>query len=205
MIDLNILPVDNKTIGLSISGGADSAVLAYLLMLNVKQPLHFFIYASKQKNNKTVINSISVINKCQELTQRKDVHIHIRYAATQERNEFFDYLIESVDNGTVDIMYTGTTSTPPLSVLTTFNDILPQEFLDRRDPVKVKPNWTHSNKMYHPLINLDKKDIATLYKDLNLLEELYPITGSCESTELVVGHCKVCWWCQERIWAFGTT
>jgi 7-cyano-7-deazaguanine synthase in queuosine biosynthesis len=195
----------NKKIGLSISGGADSAILAYLLMKCRQEPLHFFIYISKAKNNKTLTNAIAVIDKCRELTNKQDVHIHVRYAPIQQRDQFFQFLLESVDNKIVDIVYTGTTSTPPANIIELFNDKQSLEFLDRRDPNKKKKNWSDANKLYHPLINMDKKNIASLYKSLNLMDTLYPVTVSCEDPTLITEHCGKCWWCQERIWAFGKT
>ena len=53
-----------------------------------------------------------------------------------------------------------------------------------------------------------------MYKEANLLDELYPITRSCEYDPTSnyfkniknpgIGHCGKCWWCEERKWAFGT-
>jgi 7-cyano-7-deazaguanine synthase in queuosine biosynthesis len=42
-----------------------------------------------------------------------------------------------------------------------------------------------------------------IYKILNLETELFPITRSCENDDHIESHCGKCWWCQERIWAFG--
>ena len=40
-----------------------------------------------------------------------------------------------------------------------------------------------------------------------LLDSLFPLTYSCEgsieATKHHTQHCKKCWWCQERYWAFG--
>jgi len=57
-----------------------------------------------------------------------------------------------------------------------------------------------------------------MYKELNLLDSLFPITRSCEydiywqtnSEEWKkdvpdpgIGHCNKCWWCKERKWGFN--
>ncbi len=194
---------NHKNIGLSLSGGADSALLAFHLMKTVEKPLHFFTYGSEEKHNRSVRNSMLVIEKCISLTGNTNVYHHIRYGKTQERDLFFNYLIESVNIGLVDIIYTGTTSVPQSTVLETFNKTLPLDFIKRRDPTRVKSLWSHSYKLYHPFINIDKKDIAKMYNDLDLIDSLYSATGSCESVEHPEGHCGMCWWCQERIWAFG--
>lgn len=198
----DIILFKDKTIGLSISGGADSAVLAYYLMKNVSGPLHFFTYASEEKQNRTVVNSKAVIEKCISLTKKTNIFHHIRYGKTQERNLFFNYLIESVDSGLVDVIYTASTSTPPLNVMESFKEKLSNDIRQRRDPNQKKPVWSHSNKLYHPLTNIDKKVVAKFYLELNLLDSLFPLTVSCESLKHPLGHCGECWWCQERLWAF---
>lgn len=202
MKDLKIFIQSNKTVGLSISGGADSAILAYYLMKNLDSPVHFFIYASKEKQNRTIKNALAVINKCQELTEKKTVHVHIQYEQTQERNPFLKYLVNAVDSGIVDILYTGTTSTPPKDIIRKFSDILSSGIAERRNPTRIKNLWSHGGKLYHPFINLDKKDIANFYSQLGLLDTLFPLTSSCESIAHSDTHCEKCWWCQERIWAF---
>jgi hypothetical protein len=174
-------------------------------MKNTEGSLHFFTYASKEKHNRTIKNSVSVIEKCISLTGKIDVHHHIKYAETQERDRFLNYLTESVDQGIVDIIYTATTSIPPISVLENFNEQLPTDLKQRRDPDRTKLTFSHSGKLHHPFINIDKKEIANMYKELNLLDSLFPITGSCESLQHPTGHCGRCWWCQERSWAFGKT
>ena len=59
----------------------------------------------------------------------------------------------------------------------------------------------------NPVINVNKKWEAEAYKDKNLLDSLFPLTYSCEGsiedTKYHTQHCKRCWWCQERFWAFG--
>ena len=53
-------------------------------------------------------------------------------------------------------------------------------------------------------INMDKKDLALIYKEHNLLSTLFPITRSCVTETMNFdAHCGECWWCKERIWAFG--
>ena len=59
------------------------------------------------------------------------------------------------------------------------------------------------NNLLSPWItNLPKKEIAKLYKILDI-ENLYSMTRSCESLTVLDAHCGECWWCKERMWAFG--
>ena len=50
-------------------------------------------------------------------------------------------------------------------------------------------------------------DLQKLYDKYNLTYTLFPITRSCEGSDYETGnytfHCGKCWWCEERMWAFG--
>jgi len=200
VLDLNL--VEKNNIGLSLSGGADSAVLAYILLKYSQRKIHFFTTASFNKNIITVKHSSSIIKKCIELTGNFNVEHHIDYVQVQDRTEFLNNLNTKVNSGIVDIMYTGTTSIP--ADASNFKNTLNNAIIQRRDPKLVKPLYSHNNNLYHPFINLDKKDIQQLYNDLNILTEIFPLTRSCESTVEFEKHCGHCWWCEERLWAFGT-
>jgi len=54
------------------------------------------------------------------------------------------------------------------------------------------------------LINVDKKGVHEHYVRLGVLEELFPLTRSCEiHTTDFSEHCGECWFCKERLWGFG--
>jgi 7-cyano-7-deazaguanine synthase in queuosine biosynthesis len=55
------------------------------------------------------------------------------------------------------------------------------------------------------LANFNKQDIAEVFKKLDLLDTLFPLTKSCEKKTMAVDdpHCKTCWWCLERQWGFN--
>ena len=59
-----------------------------------------------------------------------------------------------------------------------------------------------------PFALLSKRDVAMVYKEENVLDELYPNTCSCESPsgEDEDGypiHCETCFFCLERWYGFG--
>tara|TARA_Y100000034_G_scaffold50068_1_gene61802 strand:- start:144 stop:884 length:741 start_codon:yes stop_codon:yes gene_type:complete len=62
--------------------------------------------------------------------------------------------------------------------------------------------------IYRPLMFVDKRFIAQCYKDYNLMDNLFPITWSCigyeDKTNYWTQPCKTCWWCKEKLWAFGS-
>lgn len=61
--------------------------------------------------------------------------------------------------------------------------------------------------MYMPFARSDKRTVFNLYKYYGLLDTLYPITWSCENNDQITKenpeHCGVCYFCLERLYAFG--
>ena len=61
--------------------------------------------------------------------------------------------------------------------------------------------WEYWEKK--PFLGMDKKDIARLYEEEGILDDLFPLTRSCENDDTLDYHCGYCWWCDERKWAFN--
>ncbi len=223
----------NGPVGVSVSGGADSAILLYVLMANLTQPIHIYnMWTSKRKN--IFGESVdSVIETCSQLTGNKNFIVHKKQVEPDESIEFyFKILTEALDKKEIDIVYLGVTNFPPEEVYLKFNSQQPDwhnEFrsdkvehpvfglnilVDQADdfgetcPITTDGRAVDSigldSRAYVPLYNHNKKDIAKLYKDLNLEKTLLLKTRSCENDENPNGHCGSCWWCHERIWAFGS-
>ena len=74
----------------------------------------------------------------------------------------------------------------------------------RRDPEKE----TTIGTLNQPYINVDKKFVAGIFKENNLMDSLFKFTGSCvgggDITNNFTEPCRECWWCHEKRWAFGT-
>jgi hypothetical protein len=117
------------------------------------------------------------------------------------------------DNNIIDAHFAGITLNPPISAFPDMKgrgsrrDVLPnnQKYL-----TCVKDE--RGNYSYRPFVNIDKKGICELYNNLGVLDELFPLTHSCENynehtmMQLDLSkHCGLscCWWCQERLWGFG--
>lgn len=204
MFKLDNLFNTDKKIGISLSGGADSALLAYIALKQYNQRIHFFTFASKKRYYRTVNHSVAVIKKCIELVGSKDICHHIKYEDVYDRTKFLNYLNDNINSELVDIMMTATTSVPASSELDKFNtQISDSNFLHRRNPDIEKSIYSENKKFVSPFINLTKKDIFNIYEKLNILDSLFPVTFSCESDDDVIEHCGKCWWCEERYWAFG--
>ena len=71
----------------------------------------------------------------------------------------------------------------------------------QKQETKLAYVWGPSTR---PLINIDKKGVREHYVTQGVLEELFPLTRSCEThTTDFSEHCGECWFCRERQWGFG--
>lgn len=205
---LNVeIEVIDGPIGISCSGGADSSLLLYILMMNTQNTIHIFTTTSNFKQRKNTQVSINVIEKCIELTNNTNIQHHINYCETQTINKLFVTSRHFLNNNLINGMYTGITNTPPISEMNKFKSkIEPHDAEERNPNILYKP--TKIKKYYMPFRNIDKRKIADLYKHFDIIESLFPVTRSCEwisSYDIPdpgLGHCGECWWCNEREWAF---
>lgn len=202
-ITVNNVAVDihDGPIGISVSGGADSAILLYILMKDYKGPLHIFTCSSEEKNRRSPYYALDIIGKCLDLTGFDQTFIrhHIHFVPTQTYTALIDPLAQAIDDYELSYMYTAVTAHPPLIDLDSFKS--PTPLLERRHPDIVRP--LYSRRFYMPMFNINKKVVAGMYEELGVLEDLFPLTRSCESFSLLDGHCGECWWCEERKWGFG--
>lgn len=62
--------------------------------------------------------------------------------------------------------------------------------------------------VYSPFINKDKSYIKMMYEKYDVLDTLFPLTASCigwpHETDNGRHPCRMCVWCKERLWAFGS-
>ena len=74
----------------------------------------------------------------------------------------------------------------------------------RRD-VHNKPELRYN--VYQPFLNVNKRFVAGVFKENNLMDDLYPITRSCvgspSQTNNFTKWCWQCFWCYEKDWAFN--
>lgn len=191
-----IIHIHDGPIGISASGGADSSVLLYILMKYSTGPVHIFTCSSKFKNYSSASTSTQVIDQCIQLTDNNNIIHHTHYVDEQTiENLFYETQFDYIN-----CLYTAITKNPCQEVTDSFKNRV-TEF--ERDPRSIKPLYSLDNKIYMPFSNIDKKEIYNIYKELNLLDTLFPLTRSCESLTLRKGHCGECWWCEERLWGFG--
>jgi hypothetical protein len=219
-------------VGIGISGGADSAVLLYILMSNTKQTIHIYNMWSTYRKSAFKKSVDAVIETCSKLTGNTNYMVHKMQSEPDESIEFyFNNLTQALDSKEIDIVYLGITNFPPKEEYLKFsqqqqdwhNEFRSDEIVhplfgldvpvDKAEdfgsvsPLTIDGQPTDKlgldTRAYIPLRNHNKKAIAQLYKAFDLEQTLLPVTRSCEDDDHIESHCGKCWWCQERIWAFG--
>ncbi len=189
-------------IAASVSGGADSAIMLYMILANCPGPVAVYTCSSREKGWVSPTVAYSVMLRCIELTGRTDIEHHTYFVEQQTRETLFRPLAQFILTHNHPIMYTAVTAIPPREVTASWG--ISSGVDDRRDPAIIRPLYNGPRgEFYSPFFNIDKRKIRELYDHYGLLDGLYPITRSCESFTLRSGHCGRCWWCRERLWAFG--
>jgi hypothetical protein len=212
-IDFSI-PEKYKSVGMKVSGGADSAILCYLLSkykLEERPDLKIVLVTGvietrpfQYEKAKAITNKIAELHGVtwQDLFEFHHVFPMTTATIQLEQKEQMTYLFASKK---IDLVLWGVTENPPPEVK--------ECWLDGRDHSRdvhlgEKPTWDEDG--YNPLVNINKKHVASIYDHFGIREDLFPLTRSCEvdNTYVFTGEttCRrpTCWWCQERKWAFGT-
>lgn len=219
-------PEGNKiyTIGVWLSGGADSALLCYLLAKKILQENLLLQIQPITVDYKRPFRFIAgdVVAEIKKSLPANDIFKeHLVYNppidtvwSPAELNDKFHQLNEKhVRENKFQVLYSGITTNPPINVQEKFNwGVLADVEIKRSNTVpKVKVRHIvrqENNIVYEfyeikPFFDLTKQDIADLYISSGMQNTLFPITRSCEDLILTEGHCGKCWWCEERLWAFG--
>lgn len=220
----NITPLGRNVnvLGIWMSGGADSSLLCYLLAKKIKEEkLSYKIQPLTVQKRPGIFESIPVKNKIIELLDAEDIfRDHIVYNAPDNGWETEKYLStfadknrENIKNNLFQVLFSGITTNPPADVQEKFHWGILRDVENKRgsDVVKETVRYfveSEAEKEYEfleikPFFNIDKRKIAELYTEYDLLKSLFPLTRSCEDRTYLKGHCGKCWWCEERQWAFG--
>jgi hypothetical protein len=209
-----IIPPHAKRIGISMSGGADSSMLCYLVAKQIKeQELDVKIHPISAKfevrpwsydHAAKAVTFIKGDLQCPEVFgQHYWFNVPLDECQSDEEKQkhfghIFSFLLQ---NKFIDHFFSGKTMNPAQEVMDTFFDQNPQ--LDRNNPDE--SNIYKSEVETVPWGMVDKRFIIDLYKQYDLVNTLLPRTRSCEGDEYVTENftktCGKCWWCEEREWA----
>ena len=208
----NMVDVKVNTIGIWMSGGADSSFLTYMLCkkikkenLNIKlQPI-----SSRRGRPWNPVYAGNVIDWIVNDLQIDFVLDHIVYYPDindeylREIKIFWDKDGENFRHDKFQILYSGITCNPPDEEGLEKNKERSRD-VGVEKPIDVNDGMRH---YMNPFFAINKKWLAEGYKKEGVLETLFPLTRSCEGSDYETGnytfHCGKCWWCIERQWAFG--
>lgn len=212
-----------EKIGIWMSGGSDSSLLAYMLARKIideklsiklvpltvdyKRP---FQYIAKEVREK-------ITNILEKDVFEEHVFYHPKqdcnFSAEELKEEFHKRNYENFKYNKIQLLFSGITTNPPIEIQETFNWGVLKDVENKRGIGVEKQTFRYFTKIedgqeyefyeIKPFFDHDKKYIASLYEQHGLTETLLPLTRSCEDLTTVRGHCGKCWWCEERKWGFG--
>lgn len=117
-----------------------------------------------------------------------------RITGDEMKKEFFEPHREYIRK-TFDVDFNFTTEPP---VKEEFKKFHPEPL----DP-HVEKRYTRDKARRRPFFNVNKKWIAEQYIKYDLMDDIYPYTISCTRLDKDGLICHNCFWCKERLWAFG--
>ena len=207
-----------KKIGLSFSGGCDSTLLFYytLKMFRELKPDAMIIPITGINLDKGLwkkYRSQKILDIL--LEEFKDIKHQIteRYIDYNwEQREYGDFVKVLLREKIIDIRLFALTANPPYDVMEKHDLLRKREISRDGPPAEDMPDFriTDSGPVYDVFRRIDKRWIAEEYYLNNLMENIYPLTASCErlrNTPNMLNNeqpCKHCWWCREKKMAFGT-
>lgn len=192
-------PINRKNIGIKMSGGVDSTIIAFLLAKFLKdESVDAKLYPIVLLEEISPFQEIFVkriIPILEELTDFKFEDIILYQIAANEDKETKTRFVEKELSSKLDLIVSGTNHQPKNY------DIIAHGY-----PAEIRKGtfpYMWDDYIYTPAINIDKKEIAKIYSEHNLTDILFPLTRSCTKiTTNFDTHCGKCWWCQERKWGF---
>ena len=229
MIDVNNEIVKNsKKISVSLSGGADSAILFYHAcdVLPDRTFIPWSGYDTRRPDSifyamevyEFVKNSYPNVNILPHHTFKYTTTTCTAGDGTKNWNwkkdsksvAHHEAEYELWEKHKFDLTLNGMTSNPPEDAIKKFKmDIDTGHGIIEPRRHRDRPNWGLGGfrPVYAPFTNEDKSYVKMMYEKYGVLDTLYPLTASCigfpHKTDNGQKPCMNCVWCKERLWAFG--
>lgn len=237
MVEIEI-PDGVKRIACCVSGGADTALLLYILgkyVIENKRDITILPFHICYMDIPAFRECLDVIYKVRELLNCDDKVIENPHFEifTHKASQFIPEWIQAnfLDKGIVDQFYSGLTMNPKVGKFNKLargrsgemsiprRPLFREQFVTDEDFKKSiendcplpHPKYPDNFPVYYlesPFVNVDKRFIAEMYDLFNIKDELFPLTRSCVGgflkTEGFTEPCGECYWCEEKLWAFGS-
>lgn len=209
-LDIQI-PTNVKTVGLKISGGADSAIVGYILSkyIDTERPDLKVVPITVNQEGKAF--QVQFAKKIIDFYRNifGDIYLphETAFSPMPENKNYIktqEILTHSLyEKNIIQFHFAGITLNPPDNAIP--KNIYENGWIDPPDRkrTKIKKNIYVDNRCL-PLRNFDKRDVAELYNYFGVTDTLFPLTRSCEKyTDNFDEHCDNCWFCAERKWGFN--
>lgn len=198
----------------NVSGGADSAILMYMLIKYCQRnipdaKIYCITCANIVKGWYNAKVSSIVIDRLLQLTKTDIIKGHYTYFSEDQNRDELNEFENNIYNlyGCTYYIH-GTTQNPKPGIIDGGH---PQRNPGHNRPI-LKAGYMNNNPevyRYMPFMHVDKRMVSHLYQKYALLTELFPYTRSCEQhreynreNPWMSTPCGECWWCREREWAF---
>ena len=167
--NLNI-DLHDGNIGVAVSGGADSALLLYILMKNITAPISIVSCGNGLTNNQEPVNALKITNEVMKLTGKKNIYFTTQKTFPKCKNKRclpFDFYINIYD----------------MDILIEYNGIQHYKsinhfggdtsFEQRQINDNIKLNYTIDNEIPFIIIPYNISNKEDIYKYLNLEIDKY--------------------------------
>lgn len=213
-----------KKIGISISGGADSALLAFLICSNTDADIHFTNQIRLWKTRPWQEHVSDQVVEWFKKKFKNNFYLHRNlippelewadkgptivdeYGKLKSGNQIIlrshnEYIAHKYN---LDALYGGINQNPDITI----QGALPDR---NQENITIPPFFMHNGiAICHPFVYTKKDWIIKQYYNNNILD-LLELTRSCEGeflgldyTTYIPGQyvpvCKECFWCKERAW-----